>query len=335
MANYININGNNIPIRASDPTNPIQGEVWYNTTTNALKGQGGTATDTIATGGNLNTARAGGMSAGASINSAVYTTGNLPGGADSNATENYDGTTWTTGTVYPSTPGGQGQGNGPQTAAIFCSGSGNSDTNFYDGSTFSAQNPVVSQLYTGGMAGTQASAVIAGGINPSPPHNVSQEYDGTSWSLGGNYNQQRYSGRMCGTSVSDGLLVGGELNPPTFNNVESYNGSTWASETAMPSVRAAVTTSIQSPASGEAVVFGGYTAPSGTYLTSIIKYDGAAWTTSPANLTTPYARAGGAGTSASSLIHGGKTGLPTATGSNITNEFIGAGAPTTVTFSSS
>jgi hypothetical protein len=40
MADYININGNNIPIRASDPSNPILGEVWYNLTTNALKGQG-------------------------------------------------------------------------------------------------------------------------------------------------------------------------------------------------------------------------------------------------------------------------------------------------------
>ena len=40
MADYININGNNIPIRASDPSNPIQGEIWYNSTTNLLKGQG-------------------------------------------------------------------------------------------------------------------------------------------------------------------------------------------------------------------------------------------------------------------------------------------------------
>ena len=39
MATYININGNNVPIRASDPSNPILGEIWYNTTTSALKGQ--------------------------------------------------------------------------------------------------------------------------------------------------------------------------------------------------------------------------------------------------------------------------------------------------------
>jgi hypothetical protein len=39
MATYKNINGTNIPIRASDPTNPILGEIWYNTTSNTLKGQ--------------------------------------------------------------------------------------------------------------------------------------------------------------------------------------------------------------------------------------------------------------------------------------------------------
>ena len=39
MASYINIHGNNIPIRASDPSNPLLGEIWYNSTTNLLKGR--------------------------------------------------------------------------------------------------------------------------------------------------------------------------------------------------------------------------------------------------------------------------------------------------------
>ena len=57
MASYININGNNIPIRASDPANPIIGEVWYNSTTNVLKGQTATTAGAWATGGNLSTGR--------------------------------------------------------------------------------------------------------------------------------------------------------------------------------------------------------------------------------------------------------------------------------------
>ena len=38
MATYINLHGNNIPIRASDPSNPSDGEIWYNTTSSSLKG---------------------------------------------------------------------------------------------------------------------------------------------------------------------------------------------------------------------------------------------------------------------------------------------------------
>ena len=39
MATYKEIRGNNIPIRSSDPSNPIIGEMWYNTTTGVLKGR--------------------------------------------------------------------------------------------------------------------------------------------------------------------------------------------------------------------------------------------------------------------------------------------------------
>ena len=39
MATLRDIHGANIPIRASDPANPKVGEIWYNTTTYALKGQ--------------------------------------------------------------------------------------------------------------------------------------------------------------------------------------------------------------------------------------------------------------------------------------------------------
>jgi hypothetical protein len=55
MSEYINIHGQQIEIRSSDPANPTLGQIWYNTTSSALKGyqfvQG------WATGGNLGTAR--------------------------------------------------------------------------------------------------------------------------------------------------------------------------------------------------------------------------------------------------------------------------------------
>jgi len=39
MATYIQIHGTKIPIVSSDPSNPENGQMWYNTTTHQLKGK--------------------------------------------------------------------------------------------------------------------------------------------------------------------------------------------------------------------------------------------------------------------------------------------------------
>jgi hypothetical protein len=56
MAEYINIKGQNIEVVASDPANPTLGQIWYNSTSNTLKGEG-YAAGSWATGNNMNTAR--------------------------------------------------------------------------------------------------------------------------------------------------------------------------------------------------------------------------------------------------------------------------------------
>tara|TARA_R110000772_G_scaffold44631_1_gene102631 strand:- start:46 stop:210 length:165 start_codon:yes stop_codon:yes gene_type:complete len=51
MATYKEIHGTNIEILSSDPSNPVIGQIWYNTSSNTLKGRiqtgGGPATVTI------------------------------------------------------------------------------------------------------------------------------------------------------------------------------------------------------------------------------------------------------------------------------------------------
>ena len=47
MATYIGIHGVKIQSVASDPSNPIEGQVWYNTATNLLKFFNGSATETV------------------------------------------------------------------------------------------------------------------------------------------------------------------------------------------------------------------------------------------------------------------------------------------------
>ena len=57
MANYTGIQGQNILIVDTDPANPVEGQIWYNTTSNLLKGYANVVTNAFASGGNLNTAR--------------------------------------------------------------------------------------------------------------------------------------------------------------------------------------------------------------------------------------------------------------------------------------
>jgi hypothetical protein len=57
MAEYINIRGQSIEVVASDPANPTQGQIWYNSTSNTLKGLGVSSAGTWATANPLNTAR--------------------------------------------------------------------------------------------------------------------------------------------------------------------------------------------------------------------------------------------------------------------------------------
>ena len=56
MATYKEIHGTNIEVVSSDPSNPVEGQVWYNTTSNDLKGQALTVAGAWATTGSLNQA---------------------------------------------------------------------------------------------------------------------------------------------------------------------------------------------------------------------------------------------------------------------------------------
>ena len=50
MTTYKELKGTNIEVNSSDPSNPIEGQVWYNTTSNVLKGLRPTLSGSRATG---------------------------------------------------------------------------------------------------------------------------------------------------------------------------------------------------------------------------------------------------------------------------------------------
>jgi len=39
MATYITLKGIAVEVLAADPSNPVEGQIWYNTTTNTIRGQ--------------------------------------------------------------------------------------------------------------------------------------------------------------------------------------------------------------------------------------------------------------------------------------------------------
>ena len=47
MATYITIHGATIQVIAGDPANPVEGQVWYNSTADTLKGYNGTSNVTF------------------------------------------------------------------------------------------------------------------------------------------------------------------------------------------------------------------------------------------------------------------------------------------------
>jgi len=265
MATYRSIVGLKIKKRSSDPSNPVLGEMWYNTTSGTLKVRGfGSATWSSG-----NTAPGAYMSfAGAGTQSAYIKTMGNDGSPAPNPVANdtaiYDGTNWTSGPSNPLSRRDPG-GFGIETAAIFF----------------------------GGQKDT-----------PEPQRAITaQTWDGSSFTSVPNMNHRR---RTCnGTGlITTGLIVGGAGDPSgspegAMTNVESYNGSSFSNETAIPTAFRGGGQAGSEPA---AICVGGVSPAS----TSTFEYDGSSWTSGgTANTARSTTFAGSAGTQTAALIYGG------------------------------
>ena len=91
MATYKEIRGTQIEAVASDPSNPVEGQVWYNTTSQSLKGQAATTAGSWATGNNMNDSRT--SIGGAGVQTSALGFGGY--GDTQGVTESYNGTNWT------------------------------------------------------------------------------------------------------------------------------------------------------------------------------------------------------------------------------------------------
>ena len=339
MADYSTIKGFTIQTIAGDPANPLEGQVWYNSTSTTLKGYapslpaGAWASGGALTSATMFTQGAGTQTAALAMSgtSAPPPTLNIM-----ETTQEYNGSAWTAGGDM-TTGRMNAAGAGTQTSALIAGGSaipGNlASTEEYDGSSWSAggdlsRGPARALQMSSGA--TQNAAWVAGGKNePGEVRTADMEtYNGTAWTEVANLNTIRTDGMGNGTTAA-ALAFGGNVPPPTVAT-EKWDGTSWTSVNDMNTARR--------DAGGSGTVtaglcFGG-TGPPTTWQAITESYDGTSWS-EQADLAT--GRQGGAasrtGGTTASLYAGGNVGAFPSPASDATEEWTIGSAIKTFTSS--
>tara|TARA_R110002012_G_scaffold154055_1_gene314301 strand:- start:69 stop:1037 length:969 start_codon:yes stop_codon:yes gene_type:complete len=322
MATYKEIRGTQIEAVATDPSNPVEGQVWYNTTSNVLKGNAATAAGAWATGGTLNTARYGGGSAG--IQTAALYFGGITVPPVTAVVESYNGTSWTE--VNDLNTGRTVTGAGTNTSALAFGGSPpiTGKTESWNGTNWTEVNDLNTARWGSGGAGADNTACLAFGGETPPTTAVTETWNGTNWTEVNDLNTARHLLAGCGINTA-ALAIAGH---PARTINETWNGTNWTEvadlNTGRHNLAAAGTTT-------NALAFGGY---DGTDVTAVVElWNGSNWTETT-NLSVARYGLGGAGTYTSALGFGGiKSGSPNV--ANNTEEWTGAGAPLVRTFTDS
>ena len=230
---------------------------------------------------------------------------------------------WATG---GSLPGGRQNGGqaGIQTAALQAGGQPPStyttNTSYsYDGSSWTATNPLGSARRQATMMGVQGAALLASSSDTAPPATATtatEEFDGTNWTAGGALNTARY-GAFGGGTQTQAVVAGGSGPPGYKADTEEYNGTSWTSVTSMPGNYGNGTAGSDSQL--DMLCVGG---GPGNQTTNL-KYDGTNWSTG--NALSGVGRRGNRGAMPSSSAPGFTSGGESATVNpiNVTEEWDG------------
>ena len=301
MAGYNEIRGLRVKYLSADPANPEDGQVWYNSTTGNLRVQS-IGSGAWSSSSNALVARDTAASTGPQTSALVF------GGATpsrTTATEEYNGSGWSTGGVLPTATTGMGSArNASQTAALGMGGYDGAKTGAtfqYDGTSWTAAGTMGTprQLYMVG-GGTQTAAITFGGDTypPAPSRNTTatEEYDGSSWTAANSLGTGGYSG--AGTGPQSAAVRMGA--PSTSNNTvtENFDGTNWTASGTIPISKSAMLAAGTQTAS---ILFGGIPAP---LSTTALEYDGSTYSAISSPAIIKYNNAGGGSSSAAFMSHG-------------------------------
>ena len=229
MANYRNIHGINIETVTSNPNNPANGQVWYNSTDQKLRGNAQTTAGAWATSNDINTTR-GRLAGDGTQDSAVIFGGHHPG--SKNETEVYNGTSWTEVNNLNLARSQHGAAGSSSTAAIGFAGTAappfnaiKDETESWNGTSWTEVNDLNTARRIVAGCGIETSALCVGGYTTETIAN-NESWNGTSWTEVADLNQTKYfSGSGAGVSNTSALVFGG--HSPFLNSTESWNGSSW------------------------------------------------------------------------------------------------------------
>jgi hypothetical protein len=276
MGTYKEIRGTHIVSVTSDPPSPVNGQMWYNSTTQVMKGFTSNPAGTWASGGTLNSGRSDFASTIASPPTSALVAG---GGSPGAQTESYNGTAFSE--VNDLNTGrfslrGSGDSN---TAAIAFGGysppgTGNvnyANTESWNGSSWTEVNDLNAARQQLGTSGTSTAALAFGG--DTGPNAVTESWNGSSWTEVNDLNTGR--SQVAGFGVTNTAALGQGSNAiPTGSLTESWNGSTWTETTDINTPR-------RSQSGGgtytSGLVFGGET-PGAASVNNTETWNGSAWT---------------------------------------------------------
>jgi len=333
MSTFKEIAGRNIRSYTTDPDNPLEGQMWYNQTSQVLKGVV-FQTSSWVSGGNLNTARS--QLKGCGTKTAML----VAGGGGSTASEEYDGSSWTTTPNVSGPPIEAASVVGTTSAALAAAGYNvnppvgpTNGTQYWNGSSWSTQGGTLLVAgYAKGQAGTQTAAIVWGGAYSGGISSATESWNGSSWTAGNVLGSSMYYSGSAGVQTA-ALAFGGNFpalpgTDPGRKVVQSWDGTSWTdSPTSINNYR-------QGTMSGgiqTAAFLTGGDNPAGGFYSQTEVYDGSSWSISPASLATARGIGAGAGVSnISGIVAGGNTPA----NSNATEEFTGA-AFVTKTFTTS
>ncbi len=309
MADYKGIKGFTIPNVSSDPSNLTQGQIWYNSTTDTLKGAG-VGVGTWASANALNNSRWGGGAAGTTGTAAMYFGGNenpTPTYNTTTDTEQYNGTSWTE-VSNLNTARQQIVGLGTQSDAMAVGGqtiSGEiNSSEHWNGTSWTATNNLGSERRALGAAGhaTSSAAVVWGGWDKGPAlaSAKTETFDGTNWSEANDLSVAAYGAGGAGTESA--ALSISTYGPPSSGVCNRWDGTSWTTDGGTLNT-SRVLGSQHGGTQVSAIYAGGPTADTEVY-------DGTSWT-EVANLATQRRSLGGvAANNTAALVFGGDQDPP-------------------------